>query len=72
MNNEDRAKMARKAVNLISDGVEIDSKMSDLIANIQHLCDEEGFDFNEILDKANQYYQAEYLEENMPEVKVKQ
>ncbi len=62
--NKDRAESAYKAVDKFSDttgleGEEMQTKITDLLCNLQHLADEQGIEFSECLEQANRLYESE-------------
>lgn len=62
--NEDRAESAFRAVEKFSDitgleGEEMQTKIADLLCNLQHLADEQGIDFSECLEQASRHYESE-------------
>jgi hypothetical protein len=69
MNNAERAEKAFRTMLVFmqytgltrADGYE--TAITDLIADLQHLCDEQGIEFAEVLRVAEDHYQAELAEE---------
>jgi len=63
--NQARAEWARAAVDAfraetrLDDGDGMDTAIGDLLANLAHLCDAEGLDFDHLLSRAMGHYVAE-------------
>lgn len=62
--NEDRAEAAYRAVEKFSDttgleGEDMQTKISDLLCNLQHLAVEQGIEFSECLEQAYRHYETE-------------
>lgn len=56
--NIERADRAAHALNSLSDGV-TDESITDLLTNLRHLCDREGYDFDSLNNMAEMHYEAE-------------
>lgn len=54
MTNEQRVQAAREALRNVDD-----ENVCDLLANLMHYCEAEGFDFDGALNNARVHYQAE-------------
>lgn len=68
-NNQDRAESAYRAVAKFSgltslNMEEMETQISDLLCNLQHLADEQGIDFQACLENGSRYYQAEVQQES--------
>lgn len=71
--NQDRASWARAAVQTFqaetglgeADG--IDTAIMDLLADLAHLCDEEGFDFGQLISRAKGHYTEETYNDDADE-----
>jgi len=68
-NNQDRAESAYRVVEKFSDltdlaGEEMDTKISDLLCNLQHLADEQAVNFQECLDRGYRNYETEVQQES--------
>lgn len=67
--NEDRANWARAALEVFSQktgldmAVELDCSIGDLLANMMHLCKQEGLDFDALLETGRMHFEAETDEE---------
>ena len=63
--NKDRAEWARGAVecfvSMVGGGDDLKTSISDLIADLLHLCDEEGIDHEDVLRNATWHYEEEVL-----------
>ena len=59
--NGERAEWAAAALRHFqcTTGTEWQDAVSDLLADLMHLCDREGFDFSKKLDRARMHYEAE-------------
>lgn len=65
--NLDRAEYAQKALdnfvyNMDMESEEVETQLTDLLANLMHLCDVQGEDFSDILRIAEGHYSAEISE----------
>lgn len=56
--NHDRADRAEHALDSLSDGVTTES-ITDLLTNLRHLCDREGYVFDAMNDMAEIHYESE-------------
>lgn len=56
--NHERADRAAHALESLSDGV-TDESITDLLTNLRHLCDREGYDFDALNNTAENHYAAE-------------
>jgi hypothetical protein len=70
MTNKERARAASYAVSQCTDyKTDIYAEQSvyivDLLANLRHLCDQEVYDFDLLLDKSLRTFQADLDEENL-------
>lgn len=65
MTNEERAESAFRIVHRMNHWGQNDPEtdLGDFISNLRHLCDEQGWDWSLILEKANYHYTAEVAEE---------
>ena len=68
MNNQDRAESACKAVERFSDALDMgdeddDTRISDLLCNMMHFCDQQGVDFHDCLERASRNYETEIADE---------
>lgn len=54
MTNEQRADIAAEALRLVND-----ESVCDLLANLMHYCDQQGFDFDGALNNARVHFAAE-------------
>jgi len=62
--NTQRAKWANSALDTFStetglEGEELDTQISDLLCNLQHLCTQENIEFTECLDRSTRNYETE-------------
>lgn len=57
--NNERADRAEHALDSLSDGV-TDESITDLLTNLRHLCDREGYDFDALNNMAEIHYGTEY------------
>jgi hypothetical protein len=68
--NQDRAEWARAAVETfqaqtgLTDADGLDTAISDLLADLAHLCDEEGLDFGHLIWRADNHYTEETSSED--------
>ena len=62
--NDNRAKWARSAVRRFQrqTGTDRGTAVSDLLCDLMHFCDREGFDFRAELETATMHYKAETSE----------
>jgi hypothetical protein len=66
MRNTERADLALKALVVATDWKgdetpeEIETYAGDLIANLKHLCGQKGIDFNDVLERGESHFNAEY------------
>lgn len=66
--NQDRVKWAMAAVQVFADvtgldtASELETAITDLLADMLHLCDAHGFQLAELLESANRHYVAEKFE----------
>ena len=68
-NNLDRAETAKQAVDVYakatcSEDEDSETKVSDLLCDLMHLCDLEGLDFKRSVERADSHYSDEWEEEN--------
>lgn len=56
--NHERADRAAHALESLSDGV-TDETIADLLTNLRHLCDREGYDFDALNNMAEIHYESE-------------
>jgi hypothetical protein len=66
--NAERSEWARTAVNAFAVETRtkdepLDEQVSDLLADLMHLCDAEGLDFNELSERGQGNHEAEVQEE---------
>lgn len=59
LTNRDRAGIAELALTMVEDGQGRQDAVTDLLANLMHLCDQEGWAFFELLDLAESHYGQE-------------
>jgi hypothetical protein len=63
--NAKRARWARHAVGTfqkdtgLGDVDGLDTAIGDMLGDLMHLCDQESFDFNELIEKGRHYYEGE-------------
>ena len=58
--NEERVARAREIVRASnSQETDQETNLSDMLANLMHLCDEEGWDFDAQIEQGRFYYEAE-------------
>jgi hypothetical protein len=59
LTNATRAQLAEMALAVIEDGQGRELAVVDLMANLMHLCDRDGFDFDELMAAAEDHYDIE-------------
>lgn len=58
--NETRAKRAFSVtINYVEPGEDIKTALIDLLADVQHLCDQKGLNFDTVLQSSKRHYTAE-------------
>jgi hypothetical protein len=59
--NEERADWAQSAIDTFMDetGCDFEDSVCDLLANLAHLCDRKGLNFEHELNRARDHYSAE-------------
>lgn len=69
--NNDRAEWARAAVDVFAEktgldksGDDLDTMIGDLIADIMHLCERDGLDFEQVLHRGKMYFEEERNDED--------
>lgn len=69
--NKDRIKLAMNAIKgfAIETGLDVDSELdaaiSDLVADMMHLCDDKGLDFDSLISRARDNHQEEIAEDRL-------
>lgn len=67
MNNKARAEYAKKVLTyfceLVPNDDDVETLSTDLICNLQHLLFSEGIDYLNVLERADNHFQTETLEE---------
>jgi hypothetical protein len=63
MTNDSRADRALNAVETDCDNNDLQTKIADLLANLQHLCRREEIDFEECLESGRMHFEAELKDE---------
>lgn len=61
--NGERAAKARKVLSAYHINVEADAAVSDLLADLMHLCDVEEWSFTDLLERATRHHREEVLGE---------
>jgi hypothetical protein len=59
LTNATRAQLAEMALAVIEDGQGRELAVVDLLANLMHLCDRDGFDFDVLMAAAEDHYENE-------------
>ena len=62
--NSDRAEWARQAVEAFpAQADDLETTIKDLFCNLMHLCNQENFEFNTLLEGARMHFEAEIEED---------
>lgn len=61
--NADRAEKARAAVEHYCGDPDLETSIGDVLGDLRHLCDEQGFDFDALLERGRDHYDYELADE---------